>query len=186
MKGDLGNPLSLNLYTYVANNPLKFIDPSGNRYIPSEMKLIIEAAMKINSTNDERYLKAHSLIGAQFEAVYNESDHNRFNYLFGLLTQTSSYSNSAGNADWARGQLIEAYNKWHQEISFAESLAMGAAALRVERGGAKGQARSVGGCNCFTAGTKVQTDEGEKPVEEIEVGDKLLAKDDETSEMAWC
>ncbi|MBN3526633.1 Hint domain-containing protein [Paenibacillus apiarius] len=181
-EGDLGNPLSLNLYTYVANNPLKFIDPSGNRYIPSEMKLIIEAAMKINSTNDERYLKAHSLIGAQFEAVYNESDNNTFNYLFGLLTQTSSYSNSAGNADWARGQLIEAYNKWHQEISFAESLAMGAAALRVERGGAKGQAR---GCNCFTAGTKVQTDEGDKPIEDIEVGDMVLAKDDETGEMAY-
>ncbi|MCM3342944.1 RHS repeat-associated core domain-containing protein, partial [Paenibacillus sp. MER TA 81-3] len=33
-EGDLGNPLSLNLYSYVANNPLKFIDPSGNRYIP--------------------------------------------------------------------------------------------------------------------------------------------------------
>lgn len=41
------------------------------------------------------------------------------------------------------------------------------------------------GCNCFTAGTKVLTDEGEKPIEEIEVGDKVLAKDDETGEMAY-
>ncbi|WGU94449.1 polymorphic toxin-type HINT domain-containing protein [Paenibacillus dendritiformis] len=40
-------------------------------------------------------------------------------------------------------------------------------------------------CNCFTAGTKVLTDEGEKPIEEIEVGDKVLAKDDETGEMAY-
>ena len=31
-------------------------------------------------------------------------------------------------------------------------------------------------CNCFTKGTKVLTDEGEKPIEEIEVGDKVLAK----------
>ncbi|HHW36084.1 MAG TPA: hypothetical protein GXX18_02085, partial [Bacillales bacterium] len=29
-KGDITNPLSLNLYTYVYNNPLKHIDPSGN------------------------------------------------------------------------------------------------------------------------------------------------------------
>ncbi|WGU94451.1 polymorphic toxin-type HINT domain-containing protein [Paenibacillus dendritiformis] len=29
------------------------------------------------------------------------------------------------------------------------------------------------------------TDEGEKPIEEIEVGDKVLAKDDETGEMAY-
>ncbi|MNO24972.1 Hint module [compost metagenome] len=40
-------------------------------------------------------------------------------------------------------------------------------------------------CNCFTAGTKVQTDEGEKPIEEIEVGDRVLAKSDETGEQAY-
>ncbi|GFN32160.1 hypothetical protein PCURB6_24200 [Paenibacillus curdlanolyticus] len=41
------------------------------------------------------------------------------------------------------------------------------------------------GCNCFTAGTKVLTDEGEKPIEEIEVGDRVLAKSDETGEVAY-
>ncbi|NTU18777.1 hypothetical protein HPY28_00390 [Brevibacillus sp. HB1.2] len=40
-------------------------------------------------------------------------------------------------------------------------------------------------CNCFTAGTKVLTDEGEKPIEEIEVGDKVLSKDEETGEVAY-
>lgn len=40
-------------------------------------------------------------------------------------------------------------------------------------------------CNCFVAGTKVQTDEGEKPIEEIEVGDKVLTKSDETGEVAY-
>ncbi|GIO86408.1 hypothetical protein J25TS5_33400 [Paenibacillus faecis] len=40
-------------------------------------------------------------------------------------------------------------------------------------------------CNCFTAGTKVQTDEGEKNIEDIEVGDKVLAKSDETGEVAY-
>jgi RHS repeat-associated protein len=30
VKGDTKNPLSLNLYTYVENNPLKYQDPSGN------------------------------------------------------------------------------------------------------------------------------------------------------------
>jgi RHS repeat-associated protein len=30
-EGDITNPLSLNLYTYVKNNPLKYVDPSGHR-----------------------------------------------------------------------------------------------------------------------------------------------------------
>ncbi|AZS18191.1 hypothetical protein EI981_08050 [Paenibacillus lutimineralis] len=33
-------------------------------------------------------------------------------------------------------------------------------------------------CNCFTVGTKILTDEGEKPIEDIEVGNKVLAKDE--------
>lgn len=41
------------------------------------------------------------------------------------------------------------------------------------------------GCNCFTAGTEVLTDEGEKDIEDIEVGDMVLAKDEETGEVAY-
>lgn len=33
VEGDITNPLSLNLYTYCVNNPLAFIDPSGNDYV---------------------------------------------------------------------------------------------------------------------------------------------------------
>jgi len=40
-------------------------------------------------------------------------------------------------------------------------------------------------CNCFTAGTTVLTDEGEKPIEEIQIGDKVLAKDSDTGEMSY-
>ncbi|WP_248926740.1 polymorphic toxin-type HINT domain-containing protein [Paenibacillus hamazuiensis] len=40
-------------------------------------------------------------------------------------------------------------------------------------------------CNCFVAGTKILTNLGEKPIEEIEVGDKVLAKDDVTGEIGY-
>ncbi|MCM3293460.1 HINT domain-containing protein [Paenibacillus sp. MER 180] len=40
-------------------------------------------------------------------------------------------------------------------------------------------------CNCFVAGTKVQTDEGEKNIEDIQVGDKVLSKDEVTGEVAY-
>ncbi|MCY9764949.1 polymorphic toxin-type HINT domain-containing protein, partial [Paenibacillus alvei] len=123
------------------------------------------------------YSYAYDLLSREYADVY---DTNRFNYLFGLLTQTSAYKNSAGNADWARAELAKDYSKWHQEISFAEALAslgpvIGGIGKAREVGG---KVRAIGGCNCFTAGTKVLTDDGEKNIEDIAVGDKVLAKDE--------
>ncbi|WP_415839686.1 polymorphic toxin-type HINT domain-containing protein [Paenibacillus tarimensis] len=42
----------------------------------------------------------------------------------------------------------------------------------------KTQNKNSSPCNCFTAGTKVLTDEREKNIEDIEVGDMVLAKDE--------
>ncbi|MFS0724190.1 polymorphic toxin-type HINT domain-containing protein [Paenibacillus sp. 1P07SE] len=50
---------------------------------------------------------------------------------------------------------------------------------------ANGTHRFARGCNCFAAGTKVLTDEGEKNIEDIEVGDRVLSKDEETGEIAY-
>jgi hypothetical protein len=33
-EGDINDPLTLNLYTYVHNNPLRYTDPSGNMAVP--------------------------------------------------------------------------------------------------------------------------------------------------------
>ena len=43
---------------------------------------------------------------------------------------------------------------------------------------------AVTGSVCFTAGTKVTTDTGQKPIEEIEAGDYVMAADAETGEVA--
>ncbi|WP_353936615.1 hypothetical protein [uncultured Brevibacillus sp.] len=32
-KGTVDNPLSLNRYTYTANNPLRYVDPTGHDYV---------------------------------------------------------------------------------------------------------------------------------------------------------
>ncbi|WP_379929214.1 polymorphic toxin-type HINT domain-containing protein [Marinicrinis sediminis] len=40
-------------------------------------------------------------------------------------------------------------------------------------------------CNCFTAGTLVLTDQGDKPIEEIEIGDNVLSRDEDTGEQAF-
>ncbi|HLD05984.1 MAG TPA: RHS repeat-associated core domain-containing protein [Candidatus Nanoarchaeia archaeon] len=51
VKGKLTNPQSLNLYAYTLNNPLKYVDPSGNRVIilgsRSEIKSIFSAIQNL-------------------------------------------------------------------------------------------------------------------------------------------
>jgi hypothetical protein len=40
-------------------------------------------------------------------------------------------------------------------------------------------------CNCFTIGTKVLTENGEKSIEEVEIGDKVLSRDEKTGEQSY-
>ena len=51
---------------------------------------------------------------------------------------------------------------------------------RIDASSPKGGAKSGGGC--FTAGTKVKTSDGEKNIEDIEVGDEVYAYDVQTGE----
>ena len=177
-EGELGNPLTMNLYTYVQNNPLKYIDPSGNRYIPSDMNSILEATMKITSTESKAYSYAYNLLSREYADVY---DNNRFNYLFGLLTQTSAYKNSAGNADWARAELAKDYSEWHQEISFAEALASLGPII-----GGIGKAREVGGKVRANKTTKwdIKTNAKAKVTYKFN-GDTITAYQDNTKKGYW-
>ena len=47
-----------------------------------------------------------------------------------------------------------------------------------------GSAKDFGTSYCFVAGTLVITEDGQKPIEEIEVGDKVLSEDETTGEVA--
>ena len=203
-EGELNNPLSLNLYTYVENNPLRYVDPTGHRKTGNyaEIELMLEDAMKYRA-NSQQYWKYRSDLGVLFKKIYKDKDNNQFKYLYGLLTQTSSYKNSEALAGWAKKQLLADLEAAQDELDnnvewFMAIYEMLFGVRKVpakvpskvpstnkpSNGGSAGKTPNIS-CNCFTAGTKVLTDEGEKPIEEIEVGDKVLAKDDETGEMAY-
>lgn len=47
-----------------------------------------------------------------------------------------------------------------------------------------GSAKDFGTSYCFVAGTLVTTEDGSKPIEEIQVGDKVLSEDETTGEVA--
>ncbi|GGH61419.1 hypothetical protein GCM10008014_36840 [Paenibacillus silvae] len=167
-EGQLTNPLSLNLYTYVRNNPLIYIDPSGHR---------------------EEWGAGG---GAGKDFGYWQKQWNLFK---------DSHSTWSGIIDfWTMGTVsalneyyrVSMENPWSVEQFFqAGYLVMelnpaGKVSAKLSTKGGKFIDKAISkACNCFTAGTKVLTDEGEKPIEEIEVGDKVLAKSDETGEVAY-
>ncbi|MFB5677041.1 polymorphic toxin-type HINT domain-containing protein [Paenibacillus terreus] len=184
-EGETTNPLSLNLYTYVVNNPLIYMDPSGHYFETldyQELRILLnEASDKSNSSKNQNYKLYKDFIRERYDFASIFGGENRYNYLYDLLTGTSGYKNSAGKSDWAREQLLDAYQKWtdKQVLEVAAGGLVGGGKYtgkgKAKSGTVKAGAR---GCNCFTAGTKVQTDEGEKNIEDIEVGDKVLAKDE--------
>ncbi|MEQ7053036.1 polymorphic toxin-type HINT domain-containing protein, partial [Paenibacillaceae sp. P-4] len=159
-EGEIKNPLSLNLYTYVKNNPLKYVDPSGHIGIPMAPTPAMTCAA--SPGHCDTILKAQAEAGKTL--VVEGANFYALDDINTMLDPNSPLGDKglALLGFFPPAKLIKAGNK----IS-------------------KATAKVLAKCNCFTAGTKVLTDEGEKPIEEIEVGDKVLAKYDETGEMAY-
>ncbi|WP_036189900.1 polymorphic toxin-type HINT domain-containing protein [Ureibacillus manganicus] len=100
VRGSLYDPLTINGYNYVSNNPVMLVDPDGDWAFLIPMAVTVARAVVTKVAKQ-------------------------------IVKKASKVVKKTGNA-----------------------------------------------CNCFIAGTKVLTDEGEKNIEDIEVGDKVLAKDE--------
>ncbi|MEC0173132.1 RHS repeat-associated core domain-containing protein [Paenibacillus graminis] len=61
-EGQINNPLSLKLYTYVQNNPLRYIDPSGHEALPKTVEEIIRD-FKVITGGAEKGIKKSSRTG---------------------------------------------------------------------------------------------------------------------------
>lgn len=178
--GELTNPQSLNLYGYVENNPLVFTDPSGHYSFNAHWNVslglkdfFIESRIDTatylfkSDTYKDAYALAEGLLTgtitvqeiakavgkeyiAPFEYVYKHGDH----VINGKPTKDEAYS-----FGYKLGEALD-------------TIGTSVAGMKLLK------KKGIGKCNCFTAGTEVLTDEGEKPIEEIEVGDRVLAKDE--------
>ncbi|CAH1217420.1 hypothetical protein PAECIP111893_04275 [Paenibacillus plantiphilus] len=139
-EGQIDNPLTMNLYTYVHNNPLKYTDPTGHLICMPGMESC--SAPSFKGVIDFVLLDDLNTISSS-ETTYVEKGLALVSLTpYGKLAKGGKVIIKAGSEAW---QYIKSLFK---------------------------------GCNCFTAGTKVLTDEGEKNIEDIEVGDKVLAKDE--------
>ncbi|MVP02567.1 hypothetical protein [Paenibacillus lutrae] len=121
------------MYTYVKNNPLKYVDPSGHaqqaidnsgggNYVdvsgythPNSMSNLLKTInyAKRVKKGDNDYWDLRSSSGTKFRngrMIPGDSDNNQFIYLFEMATMTSPYENSEGNSQWATIQLLNYYD----------------------------------------------------------------------------
>nr|WP_256021769.1 RHS repeat-associated core domain-containing protein [Paenibacillus kribbensis] len=105
-EGENENPSSLNLYTYVQNNPLIYIDPSGHTHMAGagggglyysvatseDTMSIINARGASNGVKNQllgQLLSKHSKSMFGY-ALSGEMTQNQFKYLFGLATNQTN------------------------------------------------------------------------------------------------
>ncbi|ASA20281.1 hypothetical protein B9T62_05390 [Paenibacillus donghaensis] len=161
VEGQITNPLSLNLYTYVGNNPLIYVDPSGNvwKWVGDGWKMVKSAAVAV----------ANFMVVDDIRTIIDPN--------------ASTFDKSLAIAGFIPvGKFIKGGKIVVKLISKEGKVIERAVEKTVKN--EKAIAKALG-CNCFTAGTKVQTEDGEKPIEEIEVGDKVLSKSDVTGEVEY-
>ncbi|WNQ12224.1 polymorphic toxin-type HINT domain-containing protein [Paenibacillus aurantius] len=222
-KGNVVEPQSQNLYGYVQNNPLKYIDPSGHK--------IMEDSGGGGGTS---VLSQYTISWGTAANVTFGAGSYLWNYAIDAATQFAKKETYTGmweftkavvNGDISVVDIIEGMGEdfarpfqylyqnfdriWSNQGTYQEDYEYGAyfgeaianiASLAVSFTGAGTTAfvakivekapvlakvmklERVASCNCFTAGTKVLTDEGEKNIEDVEVGDKVLAKDENNPE----
>ncbi|WP_430112229.1 polymorphic toxin-type HINT domain-containing protein [Paenibacillus sp. B1-33] len=161
-EGELGNPLSQNLYAYVKNNPLKYVDPSGHIGIPMAPTPAMTCAASPG--------QCKTILKGQAEAGKTLLVEGA-NFL--ILDDVNTLLNPDGSLN-EKALTVASFLPW------GKVLKAGKVGSKVSKA-----VNSLAKCNCFTAGTKVLTDEGEKNIEDIEVGDKVLSKNEETGETAY-
>ncbi|MFC5701645.1 polymorphic toxin-type HINT domain-containing protein [Cohnella faecalis] len=193
-EGQLDNPLSLNNYTYVHNNPLINIDPTGHYCVSADGMNAHSGLCKDDSNKPTRQItKDTSMINALpyivdgvVKGYYNTEgnlvmfpEDKWANQTFWSIISEKEYNDLYVLYASYSGSPPPTTNTWNNS-----NVSPG---LRYNSGksGGKSNVKVVNPCNCFTAGTKVQTDEGEKNIEDIKVGDKVLSKDEKTGDVAY-
>ncbi|KJD42567.1 polymorphic toxin-type HINT domain-containing protein [Paenibacillus terrae] len=184
-QGEISNPQSLNWYAYVANNPLGYVDPSGHEFMPTtkggifytNQKTIIHCK-RVGMGTCWNEFKAGTIQAST--AVANFMIVDDINTL--LDPKASTFDKTLAAVGFIPvGKFVKG-GKLIIKLTSKEGRYI---ERSVELSEKNLKAAKALPCNCFTAGTKVQTDEGEKNIEDIEVGDKVLSKDETTGEVAY-
>jgi RHS repeat-associated protein len=106
-EGQINNPLSLNLYTYVENNPLTHVDPTGH-YTENQVDLMLTTA-RIAGSKSQLYWDIRSDLGSSKPIQYlDEKGRKQWLYLFNMATSAESSNEQVASA---KNKLMRDYGE---------------------------------------------------------------------------
>ena len=193
--GSLDNPVSLHKYLYANANPVMYTDPTG--YSPIQENVIVQGMKSILNSGMQSLGNLRKVMSRANMVVTMYDIHEQYNKLIsgedtvmglakaiakGMITQALlncgltkilgeaattviKLIGVAGDAD----SFIKAVKSGDPEKIMIESLRLVVSLYSLK-------------CQCFTGETMVSTTEGDKRIDEIEVGDYVYAYDTETQE----
>ena len=189
----------LNLYSYVFNNPLSHIDPLGlcianpfkmgqavfgyiseqlEQYAPTNPVLQVAATI-VKTVSDLGYgiSSGPETMAQQFVDWVNDPMNPNKVPVLGPLGEALGTTTAMVIEDPNLYTISQAAGAYSEALLLVAGGARAGSAIKARFNVAKK------GAPCFIAGTLVETEEGLRPIEEVEVGDFVLSRDEETGEI---
>lgn len=189
-EGQIDNPLSQNRFTYVSNNPLVFVDPSGHWCVSADESISHPGECSSSTStysddmdHDGNTYQDSNQIGP---GLYHYPVEDR--YLRWMFLEDNSAYNSANDATKAQLRTM-AFKKSTAEnwdlVIYGFAAGVDSLLLIADVEAFMARKDSSNSSNCFVEGTLITTDRGQVPIEDIKVGDKVLSKNESTGEVTY-
>ncbi|MDF5756272.1 SpvB/TcaC N-terminal domain-containing protein [Spongiactinospora sp. TRM90649] len=172
------NPGNLNLYGYGYNNPVQNTDPDGNLVFLIPAAILVGKGVMWGMTAYAAYQGARSVVNTATDIA-----EGRKTWQEGATEAGWALAEAGAEATLGRLRVVERTAEWVGNTQVGRRATNWAAEKAGDLYDAARQkwGRSGGCLNSFTPGTGVLMADGTaKPIEEVELGDEVLATDPET------
>ncbi|MGL5694612.1 MAG: polymorphic toxin-type HINT domain-containing protein, partial [Peptostreptococcaceae bacterium] len=178
-RGEFSDPSSMHLYAYCVNNPIAYTDPSGHIPVWGIINAgfgALDGYSYAKKKNLKGVKKVGAIVGGAVVGTVNPFKKVK------VVKVTKKVKKVAKKAKSTK-VVAKRVSKTVRKSKVATKKSVKKASKKSSKAYSKARPK-VAKKGCFTAGTLISTQDGLIPIEDIEIGDLVWAKDPETGEVA--